>query len=319
MTHPGATVAAVETPGADGFRHELLPYDDLTGYVAVAAAFVRDGLAAGESVLVAVPSPQLDALTVLLLGEPGDLRFVDMSTVGANPARIIELWRTFLDTCTGPARGVGEPIHPSLDTEHLAECARHERLVNLALVGRQFRLLCPCDATGLDDRVVAEARNSHPFTHGSKEANDTYRSDALLTGLFDEALPAPPAGQESLAFGRHDLARLRRFVRAQAEAAGLDGAAAGDLVLAADEVATNTVVHGGADGTIRCWPERGALVCQLEGAGTFTDPMAGRFRPGPESPGGRGLWLANQLCELVQLRNTPAGSVVRLRSRRSIG
>jgi hypothetical protein len=28
--------------------------------------------------------------------------------------------------------------------------------------------------------------------------------------------------------------------------------------------------------------------------------------------GGRGLWIVNHLCDLVQLRSSPAGNVVRL-------
>ena len=34
--------------------------------------------------------------------------------------------------------------------------------------------------------------------------------------------------------------------------------------------------------------------------------------------GGRGVWLANQLCDLVQIRSGAAGTVVRLHARRSL-
>ena len=33
----------------------------------------------------------------------------------------------------------------------------------------------------------------------------------------------------------------------------------------------------------------------------------------------RGLWLANQLCDLVQIRTLPAGTVVRLHMNRNRG
>jgi anti-sigma regulatory factor (Ser/Thr protein kinase) len=39
--------------------------------------------------------------------------------------------------------------------------------------------------------------------------------------------------------------------------------------------------------------------------------------PEPGQLGGRGLWLANQLCDLVQIRCSPAGATVRLRMRLS--
>ena len=49
-------------------------------------------------------------------------------------------------------------------------------------------------------------------------------------------------------------------------------------------------------------------------AAASTEPLVGRERPaGPA--GGYGLWLANQLCDLVQVRSFPAGSVVRLHMR----
>jgi hypothetical protein len=41
---------------------------------------------------------------------------------------------------------------------------------------------------------------------------------------------------------------------------------------------------------------------------------AGQDELGKE--GNRGLWIANQVCELVQIRTFPTGSVVRLHIRR---
>jgi two-component sensor histidine kinase len=89
-----------------------------------------------------------------------------------------------------------------------------------------------------------------------------------------------------------------------AEAAGLDPARAADLVLAVDEVATNSLRHGGGRGAQRFWRDEGALVCEVRDAG--------RERPAIDRDGGRGLWMVNQLCDLVQLRSFPGGAVVRL-------
>jgi anti-sigma regulatory factor (Ser/Thr protein kinase) len=46
--------------------------------------------------------------------------------------------------------------------------------------------------------------------------------------------------------------------------------------------------------------------------GRIDDPLAGRGAPVHLRPGGRGLWLVNQLCDLVQLRSSPAGTAVRV-------
>jgi anti-sigma regulatory factor (Ser/Thr protein kinase) len=101
-------------------------------------------------------------------------------------------------------------------------------------------------------------------------------------------------------------------VSRQATAAGLDPARTADLVLAVDEVATNSLPHGGGRGTLRIWREDGTLVCEVRDAGRLQNPMAGRERPTPERDGGRGLWMVNQLCDLVQLRSFPDGAAVRV-------
>jgi anti-sigma regulatory factor (Ser/Thr protein kinase) len=88
-----------------------------------------------------------------------------------------------------------------------------------------------------------------------------------------------------------------------------------DLVLAADEIATNSLRHGGGLGTAGVWTEGDEVVCEIRDRGRMHEPLAGRRRPSVEGSGGRGLWLANQLCELVQIRATDTGGVVRIRVR----
>jgi hypothetical protein len=40
--------------------------------------------------------------------------------------------------------------------------------------------------------------------------------------------------------------------------------------------------------------------------------LAGRHQPGDEAAKGRGLWMVNQLCDLVQLRSGRQGTQVRI-------
>jgi anti-sigma regulatory factor (Ser/Thr protein kinase) len=90
----------------------------------------------------------------------------------------------------------------------------------------------------------------------------------------------------------------------------------GDLVLAVNEVAANSIAHGGGSGTLRVWRDGGALVCEVSDRGHLDDPLADRRRPAPGQDGGRGLWLANQLCDLVQVRSFATGTTVRLHMHR---
>jgi anti-sigma regulatory factor (Ser/Thr protein kinase) len=88
-----------------------------------------------------------------------------------------------------------------------------------------------------------------------------------------------------------------------------------ELVLAVDELATNSIRHGGGSGTLRCWREGEALLCEVQDRGWIDAPLVGRRRPDPEASSGRGVWLANQLCDLVQIRSSSTGTVVRVHKR----
>ena len=44
----------------------------------------------------------------------------------------------------------------------------------------------------------------------------------------------------------------------------------------------------------------------------IVDPLVGRSLPPADEIGGRGLWLVNQLCDLVQMRWDAGGTVVRV-------
>jgi hypothetical protein len=66
---------------------------------------------------------------------------------------------------------------------------------------------------------------------------------------------------------------------------------------------------------VHIWHTSAEIVCQFHDSGHITDPLAGRFRHGPDDRG-HGLWLVNQVCDLVELRSGEAGTTVRLHMRR---
>ena len=70
--------------------------------------------------------------------------------------------------------------------------------------------------------------------------------------------------------------------------------------------------HGGGAGHIQIWGDDAWLICDVAGNGLITDPLVGRRRPDARRGGGLGLWIVNQLCDLVQLRSSPDGTVVRM-------
>lgn len=299
------------------FHHEALFYAGDEEFVERCRALVEEGLDRDEPVLVMVGSRKLELLRDALGARAGQAHFADMEVVGRNPARIIPAWREFVAarrTSARPVRGIGEPIWPGRSPSEVVECHHHEALLNLAFADTpEFWLLCPYDTAGLAPAVVREARATHPYvTEGAASRPSERYSAARLPRPFEGELP-PPAGRPgALAFGAHQLSRVRHFVAGRAELAGLAADRASDLVLAVSEVATNSVIHGGGHGTLRVWTENGSLMCEVRDDGTLADPLAGRVRPAPAQADGRGLWLANHLCDLVQIRSSGNGNVVRL-------
>jgi anti-sigma regulatory factor (Ser/Thr protein kinase) len=130
---------------------------------------------------------------------------------------------------------------------------------------------------------------------------------------FAGAFPASADVAAAFEFRRDDLAAVRRRVEEEAEQAGLPTCDVADFVLATSELAANSVVHGGGSGALRLWREPGRLLVEVEDRGSIEEPLVGRLRPRPTQVGGRGLWIANQLCDLVQIRSGTGGTRVRLR------
>jgi anti-sigma regulatory factor (Ser/Thr protein kinase) len=305
-------------PAPSAFRHEALLYRGLEEFVAETVSFVDDGLRAGEPVLVAVSGPKIGLLREALGDRAGDVAFADMAELGRNPARIIPAWFRYVQDHADGAdglRGVGEPIWPQRSGAELAESQRHEALLNLALADVDgLQLLCPYDLDALDAVVVDEARRTHPYvrTGGWSTSSSHYRDDDG-TAPYELPLAEPPSPSPTFEFDAHSLALVREHVERVAGAAGLDAARTSDLVLAVNEVAANSIRHGGGGGALRTWvtTDRG-VVCEVRDRGHIDDPLAGRREREPGAVGGRGLWIANQLCDLVELRSSPAGSIVRL-------
>jgi anti-sigma regulatory factor (Ser/Thr protein kinase) len=306
------------TQPVNDFRHEALIYAGPADFLAGTVPFIRGGLAASEPVLVVESAAKIAMLRAELGRDAELVHFANMAGVGANPARIIPAWRDFVQQYGGPGRrlrGIGEPIWRERGPVELIECQRHESLLNTAFAtGDPWWLLCPYDTAALDPAVIDEARRSHPYvTDGEtfRRSND-YRGLDASGAPFDDPLPEPAPRADELAFQAGDLVAVRGLVHRHAEGAGLDSSKAADLVLAVNEVATNSLLHGGGKGTLRVWRDSSALTCEVRDSGRLHTALVDRERPTPDASGPRGLWLANQLCDLVQIRTFATGTAVRL-------
>jgi anti-sigma regulatory factor (Ser/Thr protein kinase) len=135
----------------------------------------------------------------------------------------------------------------------------------------------------------------------------------LRQGRLRAGFPLPPLKAGRLEFGLDDLHDVRTLVAHGAEAAGLRPRRASDLVAAASELAANSILHGGGLGLATVWDDGAAVFVEVADAGTIEDPTVGQVRPDPTAEDGRGLYIANQLCDAVSIDSTPTGTRIRLR------
>jgi anti-sigma regulatory factor (Ser/Thr protein kinase) len=125
--------------------------------------------------------------------------------------------------------------------------------------------------------------------------------------------PLAPLHAERLDFGLDDLHDVRSLVATGASAGGLKPGRVSDLVVAASELAANSILHGGGRGLATVWEDGASVFVEVADAGTILDPTVGQSRPDPTAEGGRGLYIANRLCDEVAIDSTESGTRIRLR------
>lgn len=300
----------------NGFEHQALIYEGVDEYLDGAMSFVHEALMAGDPLLLAVGEAQGELIAAELGPDADRVLFVDIQRAGRNPASMIPLWREFVDDHEGlTVRGIAEPVWRGRGPAALEECHRHEGLLNVAFgCGPAWKLLCAYDAESLDDDALERIALSHSCVSRRGRVEESLRFEADPDSLAG-TLPPPRSRPDVLSFGLGELSEVRRRVAAAAERAGLDPRGVADLVTAASELAANSVMHGGGAGTLRLWCEGDDLLAEVEDDGLIDQPLVGRLRPDIRQEGGRGLWLANQLCDLVQIRSGAGGTAVRLHLR----
>jgi len=301
----------------DAFVHDALFYSGDDDFVRGTEPFIRAGLEAGEPVLVVLQPSKIELLRDVLRDEARSVVFEDMNVIGRNPGCIIPVWRDFVAQHLTPdriVRGIGEPVWAERSSVEIAECHQHEGLLNLAFAdGTPWALLCPYDIGALAPSVVADARRTHPHfveggTRSSSDAFDHHNAHLWLSA----ALPPPPASACLVAFDATSARVVRAKLTNYALDAGFSEDRVADIVLAVNELVANSIEHGAGSGMFSMWRDDRAMICNVSDAGRLHDPLAGRRRPAPHEVGGRGLWLANQLSDLTQLRCSPRGTCVRL-------
>ncbi len=321
-SHRDEVVSVVGFRSADEFVHPAFFYRGTAEYLKGTVPFIRDGLAAGEPVAVAVPGPNLRRILTELGSDAGRVRLLDMTRAGRHPGRIIpSVLCTFADAHpSGRVRIIAEHRWAGRAAMEYPACAQHEALINIAFAGRRVTMLCPYDADRLGPQTLADAKACHPLLvdASGERASTTYVPEGIVA---DYNQPRPPAAASSITFDANNQALARQFASDQATRLGLSGDHA-ELKLIVGELTANSLGHGGPTGTLCIWVERGYLICEVRNcevgdcevrdASHIVDPIVGRQPAGPSRPHTRGLLLVSYLSDLVQQHTCPQGSATRV-------
>jgi anti-sigma regulatory factor (Ser/Thr protein kinase) len=116
-------------------------------------------------------------------------------------------------------------------------------------------------------------------------------------------------------FGRDEITVVRHEVTGRLSTAGLSGDRLHGFVLAVNEVITNVVLHAGGHGRLTLWLTGGSAWCTVtdSGPGIPAHYLSSPEVPGAFEVGGRGIWLAYQLCDEVTMATGPIGTTIGLR------
>lgn len=306
--------------GHRGYYHETAFYRSDDELRAIVVPFALDGLAAGEPTVLAFGPHNTDVVGRALGDRPG-LTVLIADLQYARPAVTIRTYRELFATLVAEGatqiRVVGDVPHPGTGASWDA-WVRYEAIVNEAFDEFPIWGLCPYDLRVTPDDVIADVVRTHPHiatVDGGHHRNDRFEephgflrsrpqpgTDPVELTPADETLvdPSPTA--------------VRRAAQAAARSAGLATDDAEGLVLSLSELAANAARHGRPPVTARLWGAPGRVTATITDTGPGpADPAVGLLPTrGELGLGGRGLWIAHQLCRDVALRRDDDGFTVRL-------
>lgn len=305
------------TAESPGLVHDAFVYSSEEEFLAGALPFLEEGIDLREPI-IAAPTPANGDLLRARLGRPAKAVDWAESQKAHRTVERLAILLEFIDR--QPNRDVarirvfGEPCWPPGGGPGVAEWKRYESFLNVALGDYPIWMVCPYDASRLSQDIVEDAHLTHPaMGYGAgRTPSPGYLEPAEFARRID-AVPIPRAPEDASERYFGHAGAVRRFVSVEACAAGLPDDRRNDAELAAGEVAANVFLHAADVARVRTWTTDASFVFDIDDTGDgIRDPFAGYAIAGPLEPGGRGLTIARRLADVVEIRPTPTGTLVRL-------
>lgn len=289
--------------------HVSVPYSAATELAARLAPRLSTRLAAGAPVLAVLDAPERLALVAELGTDAERVRFADPADVHAVPAFTVAMRWARLGRDTDGARAVVVGQHVDLPGRGPEHWARLDIALNVAIEGVPVTVLCPHRDT------PARIEQTHPLLLTADGPRRSTRYRPPPEAVVDYPPPPPPElghPDFELRFGLSELLGLRRRIAAAAATAGLEVDRVSDLVLAVNELAANSVEHGPGVGRLAVWVGPGEVTVEVADSGRMDVPFPGLVAPPPTGVRGRGLWLASELTDVLQVWSDAEGTVIRV-------
>jgi anti-sigma regulatory factor (Ser/Thr protein kinase) len=306
-------MTSAHAPLDASFQHDAFIYDSDEGYVATLTPLIVAAHAAGDTVLAVVPRARATLLRSAL-GPRTGIEFLAAETWYEHPINTIAEYTAVLRDLPVGTRAfvIGEVQFGATEADWTA-WTQYEAALNRALARYDVRVVCPYDARVLPASIIDDARRTHPYL---LTATDARRSaDYLAARDLFPLLPPTVAEPTSiptvdLVVDGDNLGVARRSFAAAAAACGHAPPRADELTLAANEVLTNALVHGGGIARLRVWVTDGELTCVIDDSGGgIDDPLIGFTGPEFGSSRGYGTWIARRLFDRSEFRRSPTGGL----------
>jgi anti-sigma regulatory factor (Ser/Thr protein kinase) len=297
-----------------GLRHNALVYESDHVYVERAGSFLKEGLDAGEAAIAAGTRDRLALLREELGPDQEGVAYVDVGGAYTRPARTVAAYyATLLDNLreADAVRAVAEVQYGPTPAEW-EEWAAYEAISNVAYAHLPAWVVCTYNAPTLPDRMLEAVWETHPevMTDEWRASEHFEDPEEVVRGLTP--VPEPLPGLRSLR-PAGDLTGFREQLAAELNAEGMPQVRALDMLVAANEVASNALRHGDGLSELRVGRVNGRFVCEIsDDGGGFDDPLAGYMPPRDPRQSGPGLWIARQLAWRLEFLPGEDGFTVRL-------
>jgi anti-sigma regulatory factor (Ser/Thr protein kinase) len=303
---------------AEMLVHRALLYGGEDEFLSAAIPFLQEGLGESDYVLAVVPPMNEIALRDVLGTDVSDVQFINSLDFYLHPVRTIALYNDVVqEVSPRRLRALAEPTWQGRSPVETSEWGRYESIVNAAFGKTGAQVICPYDRRKISTQVLNGCMRTHPelLDGGYYPAyNNDYTVPASFNSNVDREplIPAPP-DTDRILIESADLSPVRAFIAERATHRRMSPANLNNLLIAANEVATNAVSHGTPPIELMVWAHNGSLVCEVADIGLWhPEELVGFLPPETANSIGFGLWGARMLVDLIQVRAGYNGTRVRI-------